>query len=136
MAGFRPSFASCLYLAAALGAALPAAAGEADVVGVVVHREGPGTYAFDVTVRHADTGWDHYADAWEVVLPDGKTVLATRTLLHPHETEQPFTRSERIRIPAGVTRVQVRAGDNVAGMGGNTVVVDLTRAQGERYRVR
>lgn len=119
MAGFRPSFASCLYLAAALGAALPAAAGEADVVGVVVHREGPGTYAFDVTVRHADTGWDHYADAWEVLLPDGKTVLATRTLLHPHEIEQPFTRSlSGVKIPAGVTEVVVRAHDKVHGYGG------------------
>jgi hypothetical protein len=78
---------------------IAAGAGEADVLGVSVTSTGEGTYCFDVTVQHADTGWDHYADAWEVLAPDG-TVLGARTLLHPHTDEQPFTRSLiGIRIP-------------------------------------
>jgi hypothetical protein len=100
-------------------------AGEADIVDVLVTRTGDGSYRFDVTVRHADSGWDHYADAWEVVAPDG-TVLGTRTLLHPHENEQPFTRSlSGVAIPAGVANVTVRAHDSVDGYGGAEMTVAL-----------
>jgi hypothetical protein len=101
-----------------------AVAGEADVVGVEVSRAGDG-YRFDVTVRHADTGWDHYADAWDVVAPDG-SVLGTRTLLHPHENEQPFTRSlSGVVVPAGIAEVTVRAHDSVDGYGGVEMTVAL-----------
>ena len=102
-----------------------AAAGEADVIGVEVSKESAGSYRFDVTVRHADQGWDHYADAWEVLAEDG-TVLGTRTLLHPHETEQPFTRSlAGVAIPSGMTEVIVRAHDSVHGNGGAEIKVML-----------
>ena len=106
------------------GAAL---AGEADVVDARAERAANGTWRFSVTVRHADEGWDHYADAWEVLAPDG-TVLATRTLLHPHETEQPFTRAlSGVRIPDGVTEVRIRARDSVHAYGGKELVVTLPR---------
>jgi hypothetical protein len=102
-----------------------AQAGEADVVDVQVTRAGDGSYRFDVTVRHADTGWDHYADAFEVVAPDG-TVLGTRTLLHPHVDEQPFTRSlSGLEIPAGIGEVTVRAHDSVDAYGGAEMTVAL-----------
>lgn len=105
----------------------PAFAGEADVVGVEVRQDGPGLWRFDVAVRHDDTGWEHYADRWDVVGPDG-TVLGTRVLLHPHETEQPFTRSlSGVAIPDGVTRVTVRAHDKVHGYGGREATVSLAR---------
>jgi len=104
----------------------PAVAGEADVLAVEATREGAGTWRFDVTVAHADEGWEHYADKWEVVAPDG-TVLGTRVLLHPHESEQPFTRSlSGVAIPAGTDRVTVRAHDSVHGPGGAEVSVELT----------
>jgi hypothetical protein len=112
---------------AAFAAALavtPVRAGEADVVDVAVRASG-GAYNFDVTVRHADTGWEHYADKWDVVAMDG-TVLATRTLLHPHVGEQPFTRSlGNVRVPAGATEVRIRAHDKVHGYGGVELIVDL-----------
>jgi hypothetical protein len=102
-----------------------AQAGEADVVDVQVSRSGDGTWRFDVTVRHADTGWDHYADAFEVVAPDG-TLLATRTLLHPHVDEQPFTRSlSGVAIPGGTSEVTVRAHDKIDGYGGAEMTVTL-----------
>jgi len=83
-------------------ASVPAAGGEANVVAVDVTRERAGTYRFDVTVRHADEGWKHYADRWDVLAPDG-TVLGTRVLLHPHVNEQPFTRSlSGVTIPDGI----------------------------------
>ncbi|MHA1597156.1 MAG: hypothetical protein ACTSV1_00395 [Alphaproteobacteria bacterium] len=102
-----------------IGAALSmltvtAAAGEVEVVDAKV-RGGPDSYSFAVTLRHADTGWQHYADRWTVLGPDG-AVLGTRVLVHPHVDEQPFTRSlGGVRIPAGVKRVHIRAHDKVHG---------------------
>ncbi len=115
---------------------------DADVEFVRAIQQGNETWTFHVTVRHPDTGWEDYADGWDVVLPDG-TVLKpdvsspfTRLLLHPHETEQPFTRSQsNIAIPDDVTQVTVRAHDLVDGFGGVEVVVDLTQTEGEKYSV-
>ena len=100
-------------------------AGEADVVKVDVTHTGDDTYKFDVTVRHADEGWKHYADQWDVMTPDG-TVLGTRILVHPHVDEQPFTRSlAGVKIPENIDEVTVRAHDLVHGYGGKTVTVAL-----------
>ena len=104
-----------------------AGAGEADVVAVEAAEEGAGTWRFEVTVAHADAGWDHYADKWEVLAPDGR-VLATRVLLHPHVGEQPFTRSlGGVAIPAEIERVILRAHDSVHGLGGAEMTVELAR---------
>lgn len=108
-------------LAIMSGAAL---AGEADVVGVEATRSGD-TWRFSVAVDHGDTGWDHYADMWRVIAPDG-TVLGERVLAHPHVNERPFTRSlGGVRIPPGVTEVTLEARDSVHGWGGKTMVVDV-----------
>jgi len=102
-------------------------AGEADVVGAKASKSSDGTWTFDVTVAHADEGWDHYANRWDVVAPDG-TVLGTRTLHHPHETEQPFTRSLRgVSVPEGVVSVLIRANDSVHGTGGKEFSVELPK---------
>ena len=102
-------------------------AGPADVVKVDVKPAGPDTFQFFVTVRHDDKGWDHYANKWDVVAPDG-TVLATRTLHHPHENEQPFTRSlGGVMIPTGILTVTIQAHDSVHGYGGKTITIQLPR---------
>ncbi|MEM7221577.1 MAG: hypothetical protein AAF495_01270 [Pseudomonadota bacterium] len=114
-----------LIICLGLLAAATASAGEADVVAVEAHRASDGTWRFDVAVRHDDTGWEHYADRWDVVAPDG-TVLGERVLLHPHENEQPFTRSlGGVVVPEGVTKVTVRAHDSEHGLGGQTMEVTL-----------
>ena len=100
-------------------------AGEADVVGVKASSGKDGTWSFSVTVRHDDEGWDHYADKWEVLGQDGE-VLGSRVLLHPHVSEQPFTRSlSGVKIPEGVQRVFIRGRDSVHGYGGKEVVIEL-----------
>ncbi len=110
-------------------APLSANADEADVLSVELKETAPGTFTINVEVEHADDGWDHYADAWEVLLPDG-TVLATRELAHPHVNEQPFVRSlSGVKIPAGVSEVTVRARDLVHGFGGKTVTVAISSAR-------
>lgn len=107
----------------------------AQVVFVSATQSSDGTWRFDTTVRHNDQGWDDYADAWQVVDLDGN-VLGERILLHPHDTEQPFTRSQSgIAIPDDVTQVIVQAKDNVEGFGGQVVVVDLTQREGEKFEV-
>ncbi len=104
-----------------------AAAGEADVVGAEAARESDDTWRFRVTVRHADEGWDHYADRWQVETPEGR-VLGTRVLLHPHEAEQPFTRAlGGVVIPDDVHEVIIRAHDSVHGDGGKVFRLKLSR---------
>jgi hypothetical protein len=84
-------------------------AGEADVIAATAKRNADGTYRIDATIKSRDTGWDYYAERFEVVTQDGK-ILAIRVLLHPHEDEQPFTRElDNVKIPAGVTDIKVRA---------------------------
>ena len=113
-----------VVLAAAATPASPVRAGEADVLAVDVTAAGEG-YRVAATVRHADEGWEHYADRFEVITPDGE-ILAVRTLHHPHVDEQPFTRAlSGVIVPAGLERVVVRARDSVHGYGGETVEVAL-----------
>ncbi|WP_245621502.1 hypothetical protein [Enterovibrio calviensis] len=99
-------------------------AGEADVVNATATKSGD-VYRISATVLHADEGWDHYANAWRVVTANGD-VLGVRELLHPHENEQPFTRSlSGVSVPEGVTEVIVEARDSVHGWGGKTFKIVL-----------
>jgi len=106
-------------------------AGEADVLDVKVRKQNNGTYSFSVTVRHADEGWEHYADRWEVVTPEGE-VPGTRVLLHPHVGEQPFRRSlQGVEVPSGIGKVIVRARDSVHSYGGKEMEVELPGENGK-----
>ena len=97
-------------------------AGEADVENVRITAMGENRFRIDVTVRHADTGWDHYANRWDVLDENG-TVLGERILAHPHENEQPFTRSLTLEIPENVRSVTLRANDSVHELGGKEMHV-------------
>lgn len=116
--------------------------GDADVIKVKALNGGSSGWSFDVTVKHDDTGWSDYANGWDVVLEDG-TVLKrndgdqfTRLLLHPHETEQPFTRSQSgLSVPQGTRYLTVRAHDLVDGFGGNEVRIDLQSDSGPGYAI-
>lgn len=110
--------------------AMPAAvghAGEADVIDVTVRHAGGNVYDFDVTVRSNDKGWHYYADRIEALAPDG-SILGTRVLLHPHETEQPFTRDlYGVEVPPDTGQVVLRAHHKPAGFDGATMTVELPR---------
>lgn len=114
-----------LTFAATLLVAATALAGEADVVAVKPARESGNSWRFDVTLKSNDRGWDYYADAFEVLTPDG-TLLGRRILYHPHETEQPFTRElTGVKIPPEVKSVVVRARHKPRGYDGATMTVRL-----------
>ena len=92
----------------------PALADAPVVEHVKVTKRGD-AYNFDVTISHEDTGWGNYADAWRIVDLNG-TVLGLRNLAHPHELEQPFTRSlSNVRIPESVSTIGVQTRDTVGG---------------------
>ena len=111
-------------LALAMLTPAAAVAGDAEIVDVALSRAADGWRA-DVTLRHADSGWDHYADAWELRGPDG-VVYGRRVLLHPHVEEQPFTRSlSGMMIPEGVREVTVHAHDTVHGWAAQPMTVTL-----------
>ncbi|MCZ6474266.1 MAG: hypothetical protein O6934_12575 [SAR324 cluster bacterium] len=115
------------------GAPLMLAASPSDIQQVRFTRSA-GQWRVDVTIRHADTGWEHYTNVWVVETMEGK-LLGKRVLYHPHVSEQPFTRSHTVTIPRGISKVRVRAGDNVDGISSNTVMVDLTQESGDRFQV-
>ncbi|MBS8259368.1 hypothetical protein DYI23_03965 [Roseibium polysiphoniae] len=113
----------CLFSAVTIGTAL---AGEVVIANAEAVQQN-GQWRFSVTLRHDDTGWDHYADLWQVVTPDGD-ILGERVLAHPHVNEQPFTRSlGGIRIPDDISKVIIRARDTVHGDAEETFEVTLTR---------
>jgi hypothetical protein len=110
----------------------------AHVLLVRASEETGGTWRFEVTVQHADEGPEHYADQWELLIPlaDGQTLSYARPIAQPHPQEQPFTTSlAGIRVPAGSTRIQVRAHDNRDGYGGQEVGVDLEAGSGPGFQV-
>jgi hypothetical protein len=99
----------------------------AQVIKVKTSQRANGSYCFDVTVRHNDTGWDHYANEWKVTDMKGNT-LATRILAHPHVNEQPFTRGLcGINIPKNVSKVKVEAKCNKHGYGRQSYVVNIKK---------
>ena len=94
-----------------------------------------GDWKFDVTLKHADTGWKHYADAWRVVDEQGKE-LGKRVLYHPHVHEQPFTRSlSGVKLKED-SIIYLEAHDLEHGWSKDRVKIDLTIPEGDRYRVR
>lgn len=100
-------------------------ADEPKVLDAKVEVQANGLYAFSVTVVHAEDGWAHYVDKWEV-LDDNGRVLATRILFHPNEKDVPFTRSlTNVATPIGAKKVTIRANCNVDGYGDSELEVDL-----------
>lgn len=118
-----------------LTAAAPSTrAGEVRIRAAEFAFEGARGWRVRVTLEHGDSGWEHYADAWRVITAHG-AVIGTRTLHHPHVTEQPFTRElSGIVVPAGVTRVMVEAHDTVHGWSARRLEVDLSQAHEGRVR--
>jgi hypothetical protein len=104
-----PLLLAGLLLAGAASAEAP------EVVATGATRDADGSWTISVSLRHPDTGWDHYADGWQVLTPEGR-VIGERALTHPHVDEQPFTRSlSGVRIPDGLNRVLIRPHCSIDG---------------------
>lgn len=109
-------------------------AGEVEIV-MTQFTKRADTWHVGTTLRHEDSGWKHFADAWRIVDEKGKE-LGKRTLFHPHENEQPFTRYlPSLRLPASTKIVYVEAHDKKHGWSKQRVKVDLTKSKGDRFEV-
>ena len=110
-------------------------ANDVEIVNVVLTSQ-TGTWRADVTLKHADTGWNHYADAWRLVDEAGNEI-GKRTLYHPHVNEQPFTRSlSSFQINSNIKVIFVEAHDLKHGWSPNKVKIDLRQASGQKYKIR
>ena len=103
---------------------------------VSAYQKSNNQWCFSVTIEHNDQSWEHYADGWEVVDLQGN-ILANRVLAHPHDNEQPFTRSLcGIEIPQGINKLIVRAKCNQHGFEGKSVIVDLHMNETDEYSLQ
>lgn len=101
-------------------------AGSVEIISARVEHQA-GSYRFHVTLKHADSGWQHYANAWRVLAPDGR-VLGERILYHPHVDEQPFTRAlSGVILPPGTDYVEIEAEDSQHGVNSQRLRLDLPR---------
>jgi hypothetical protein len=63
-------------------------------------------------------------------------VSGVRTLLHPHESEQPFTRSQSgIKIPKNEICVYIEAHDKMHSWVSQRLLVDLAKARDGKIQV-
>ncbi len=112
-------------LSVSLCVAGSAIAGEVDVIDVSATCNEQRVCQFSVTLKHADKGWSHYANRWQVQTLSGE-VLAERVLHHPHVDEQPFTRDlAGIQIPADDKKVRIVGFDSVHESGGQVLEYTL-----------
>ncbi len=109
----------------------------AQVQYVTLNKLPNNNYRISVQVRHHDQGWDHYADLWQVVDANTDKVLGERVLLHPHDNEQPFTRSiSSLNIPISTKKLFIRAKCNQHGFEGKEVLVDLNIKEAPDYIIK
>ncbi|MFT4609205.1 MAG: hypothetical protein ACI8VY_000228 [Cellvibrionaceae bacterium] len=117
---------SVIVLAYTTVMAVQVSAGMADVIDVDVRFNGDNNFQIITTLAHADTGWQHYANEWQILDESGK-VIGRRVLHHPHVNEQPFSRSHTLDIPISVNIITIRGIDSVHGIGGGELSIKLVR---------
>jgi len=110
-------------------------AGEVTIVAADFRTVDNRLWSIQVTLAHADSGWDHYADHWRVVDSTGR-VMADRVLYHPHVNEQPFTRGlTGVALSPDAGRLYIEAHDTVHGWAKQQLQVDLGQAVMGHLRV-
>ncbi|WP_432471604.1 hypothetical protein [Amphritea sp. HPY] len=114
---------------------IPVNAGEVKILAAQLNRLHDNQWTISVTLKHQDSGWEHYADNWRVV-DSSDAAIGNRVLHHPHVNEQPFTRSlTNIEIPAASRLLYIEARDNVHGWSGDRLKIDLSKALNGRLSV-
>ena len=110
-------------------------ANDVEIIKVVLSKQA-GTWRADVTLKHADTGWKHYADGWRLVDDKGNEI-GKRTLYHPHVNEQPFTRTlSGFHLPQDKKIIFVEAHDLKHGWSTDKVKIDMSKPSGDKYQIQ
>lgn len=111
-------------------------ANEVEILSAAILHQSQNEYLVSVTLQHQDSGWNHYADAWRIVDQQG-AILGTRTLMHPHVEEQPFSRAlNNVKIDESLITLYIEAHDNVHGWSTNRLKIDLNAMQAGRLITR
>ena len=110
-------------------------ANDAKILAADFLKTGDNRWSISVTLKHEDTGWDHYADKWRIVDADNN-ILGERVLFHPHVNEQPFTRSlDDVMIPEDITIIYIEAHDKVHGWTPARLKADIAESRDGRLRI-
>lgn len=110
-------------------------ADEVKILAADFKNNGGNHWTVNVTLKHSDTGWDHYANDWRIVDDKGK-ILAHRVLHHPHVDEQPFTRGlNSVMLPDDIKKVYIEAHDKKHGWTENRLLVDLVKVSNGHLRI-
>lgn len=89
------------------------------------------TWSVNITLKHADSGWQHYADRWRIV-DSGGQIFGERVLLHPHVNEQPFTRAlNGILIPETAHIIYIEVHDSKHGWSDSKLEIDIDEIRGD-----
>lgn len=124
---------SCLFIS------FTSHANQVDIIAAELTLQKTNQWTISVTLKHSDTGWDHYADAWRIIDQKGK-ILGERVLHHPHEHEQPFTRSlSNISLPTPSktphNTLYIEAHDKQHGWSKQRLSIDLSKAVNGYLRI-
>ena len=129
----RYTIMACLLL---LIISSTAYAGDVKILSASFQNRDNNQWSVEVTLKHEDTGWEHYADSWRIVDSQGK-VLGERILLHPHVNEQPFTRGlDGVKLTKGIRLLYIEAHDKVHGWTPKRLEVDLSQAVDGHLRIK
>lgn len=111
---------------------------QADQVKILLadfRNTGANHWTVSVSLKHADSGWDHYADRWRLVDAEGR-ILGERVLLHPHIDEQPFSRSlSDVLIPINIKLIYIEAHDKVHGWSPQKLQADMGKARNGQLKL-
>lgn len=78
-----------------------------------------------VTIQHDDSGWDHFADGFEVQAPDG-TRLGYRELTRPNVGQRTQdVDMTGLKLPEGIGYVLIRTRCSLVGWAAEPVRLDL-----------
>lgn len=110
-------------------------ANDVTILAADLQRNKDDNWSINVTLEHADSGWEHYADEWRIVDSDGN-VLGSRVLLHPHDDEQPFTRGlTGVALPSDASILYIEAHDLIHGWTPKRLQIDMNKSSEGRMTV-
>ena len=110
-------------------------ANSVEIIDATLKKNTDAMWSVSVTLKHADTGWDHYANNWRIINEKGN-VIGDRVLYHPHVNEQPFTRSlSNVSIKETDRYLYIIAHDTINGWSPEKLKIDLSQLKNGMLKV-
>lgn len=101
------------------------AGADAPVIAAADAQLDGGRWTVTVTLKHRDSGWDHFATGLAVLAPDGSRI-GSLDLTRPNVGKSRFTaRITGLKVPPGTEFVLIRSRCSLVGWAAEPVRVDL-----------